>query len=154
MTHKIDAALALSLHKELTGLNDYLVNDDSTYPRIGIYNGLSGLCLYLFQRYRANKDEEILKELYRQLDRLINCLEEREKIDWSYSSGMAGCAWMLEFLAGHDIIEQNDNKLFEKIDAVLFNQMQEELCCSLMLPQELVTLFPFFCCYFLQPILA
>ncbi|MBE5321150.1 hypothetical protein IM793_18450 [Pedobacter sp. MR2016-19] len=128
-SNELDVKLLDMVRRELQELNKYLLTDSppSAKEGIGLYNGLSGLCLYLYQNYKISNDEEILVQLYSHLDRLLDNIDRREYINGSFSSGMAGCSWMMKFLSENDIIEELESDLIEEINLVLFNNMKQEL---------------------------
>lgn len=127
MIGEVNKELTLLLENELIEINDYLLASKNRSPRLGLYSGSSGSCLYLCQYHKATKDTSILEQLYNLLDDLIKRLDEQKKINCAFSSGMAGIGWMLEYLSDSNIIEKTDNELFDQIDILLFEHMKKEL---------------------------
>ena len=124
---KINMKLLYSVTRELTELNEYLLAEGSMKGSIGLYNGLSGLCLYLYQNYKLYEDQVSLGQLYSHLDKLLENIEQKGYINGSFSSGMAGCSWMMKFLQENDVIEELESDLMDEIDLALSNIMTEEL---------------------------
>ncbi|RZK43394.1 MAG: hypothetical protein EOO90_03805 [Pedobacter sp.] len=125
--HKINPELIEALKIELEQLKDSLLADQSLEGNIGLYTGGAGHCLFFAQRFLSSNEYEALALVHDYMDSLASALDSNERLDLSFSSGMAGCGWVIEYLVEKDVIDPASSEVFDEIDNVFFKDMKRRL---------------------------
>ncbi len=108
------------LDKEYRKLIDFFHGDAfPEYSTLGLYTGLSGEILLFSKHYLATRDQRSLKRIHLLLDRGMKILNNLNHFDPSLSSGVAGFAWVVNFLISHEIIDSESEEILEIIDDFL-----------------------------------
>jgi len=100
----------------------YIVDEGAS--NVGLYTGIAGECLLMAQCYLGNGDEVYLEKCHYYLDQIISFIENESEVISSFSSGMAGCGWVIQFLADHGLIDPDIDEMLFDIDETLFLRMQ------------------------------
>jgi lantibiotic biosynthesis protein len=97
---------------------------------ISLMSGISGLALYYFGRYNATKDEKYYFELEKIFEKLMIELEKPENIYPSFSSGLAGVGWVINYFYKKDIFSKEDTSILDDFDIYLINSTRKLLATS------------------------
>ena len=106
--HKSRSELKAAVTHKLKEIADALLSEvEDGYESIGLLDGYAGIMLFLFH-YSRYSGEEIYSQ--RAVDLLYKSIQliNAGKTDLSYSLGLCGFAWTLEFLANKEFIEPID----------------------------------------------
>lgn len=69
------------IKNELNKLNKFFLYYHPKDDNIGLYTGISGLCLLMCQNYLATKNELFFNKLNEYLDYTINFIEEGKEVN-------------------------------------------------------------------------
>lgn len=108
---------------ELDRLNGFYLQDEALNS-IGLYTGIAGQCLLMAQNYLISKDPVFLERCYSHLDLLCKHIESDKDIICSFASGIAGCGWIIQYLADNDIIDSDTDSILDEIDEVLYSRIK------------------------------
>ena len=125
-THKQENDLKAVVKLKLKEIADALLEESpDEHESIGLLDGHAGIMLFLFHYSRFTADdtysERAVELLYKSMD-LINA----GKTDFTYSMGISGFAWTLEYLAGQGFMEP----------ITAFHQLDEGLCTYMLQRSE------------------
>ncbi len=81
----------------------------------GLYNGKMGLIISFYLQGEVTIAEK-------EIDDLIEYVETSNNIDITFSDGLLGIAWGLNFLIEKEMIESNINELLSDFDDIIFNR--------------------------------
>ena len=101
-----------------------LVINGPFIPRLGLLDGKMGIVilLYYYSRFIKNKNyetfaEEILKLIYEEID---------TSIPTSFSSGLLGIGWGIEYLAQNEFVEADTKEVLNDLDISIF-QLEKKI---------------------------
>ena len=112
---------------ELDKLNAYFLQKDPDDEFIGLYKGASGACLLMAQNYLATNDEVFLNKTNEFLEYIMNLIESQEVMSPTYSSGIAGWGWLIQYLSKKNVIDSDSIEMLSYFDNILFLRMNEFL---------------------------
>ncbi|SDH45589.1 Lanthionine synthetase C-like protein [Pedobacter terrae] len=105
-----------------------ILNNDIKKERgIGIYTGLSGDIIFLAQNYIQDFDDKILDKINELLDCCLEYLEIGEYNNPTFSAGIAGYAWVVNYLVENEIIDKDSNEVLEVLDPFLKREIKNML---------------------------
>lgn len=111
--------LRLLLIAESNKLNSLLLNTTNEFTQIGIYRGISSQILFFSVLYLKTREEKYYYKLAELLSQSIDLVDVM-KGDVSFSSGLSGWAWTINYLNSKKIINGND--LLNHFDEIIFQE--------------------------------
>ncbi len=113
-THK---STYIELENKLFKIERSINQNIHTVSSSGLLDGKSGIVLFYYELYVYTHDEKYYNICIELLYDIINNLG-KTKIELFYYNGLAGIAWLVEFLISNDILDRN-NSLLGQIKALL-----------------------------------
>ncbi|MCD7930771.1 MAG: hypothetical protein LUH15_05055 [Tannerellaceae bacterium] len=95
---------------------------------IGLLNGTTGCCIFLYQYARYSKNSQ-----YSDLaDELLETIYDQLTVDLSldFSNGLTGIAWTINYLVLNNYIELAEDEL-EEVNAVIYNMETKQFPADL-----------------------
>lgn len=112
---------------ELSRLNQYYLEKDDTLDNIGLYMGMSGSCLLLSLNYLTSGDEIYYEKLDSLLQKINDTISGNPNPDASFSAGLAGWGWLIEYISEKGILGTDADLLLSDVDGYLSSQMNAML---------------------------
>jgi len=113
---------------KLNEILDILYQDElSSTPNsnFSLLSGISGHVFALMHLAHSRGNEQCYERAFVLLERIVNGLGTPH-LNYTYSSGLTGVAWVINYCIKHDFIEVDSEELLEEIDSVLI-----EYCSTL-----------------------
>src|SRR6266540_1185281 len=99
----------------------------SQYPKFkdpSLFNGLSGVILFYHQLYISTKKEEYLDIIYDLLDEIIESISAADNFSDSLCDGLAGIAYIFNFLHAKKIVGNDLRKPLNELDEILLESVK------------------------------
>ncbi|WP_367866700.1 lanthionine synthetase C family protein [Pedobacter sp. WC2423] len=123
----IENKLKNQVEAELSRLNQYFLETDDTENNIGLYMGMSGSCLLLSLNYLTSGNEIYYEKLGSLLNKINDFINENPNPDPSFSSGLAGWGWLIEYMSQKGILGTEADLLLSDVDIYLSSRMKAML---------------------------
>jgi len=94
--------------------------------KIGLYNGLGGVALFLFYYSKYTGDEHFGNVANKALGRITQELSA-SKNNFSYCSGIAGFGWLISHLQKANFLKEDFNELLNQLDPYLIKALDKFL---------------------------
>lgn len=125
--HNIDLQRSLIIQIDLIA-NYYHQLSLDNFNRIGIYDGMSGICVFLGRHYKLTKSAESLKTIDSLIQKSISLIYERNHlVNMSFSSGLAGWCETIYYLVESEILDLEYLKLLDKMDKLLLMELEYQV---------------------------
>jgi lantibiotic modifying enzyme len=124
--------LFISIQNAFEKLLSYtLDNVNYTNRGVGLYTGISGEILLLSEVYLLSKEAIILDKIYALIDLGMEHIDLNSEInpnmDPTFSSGICGFAWVVNYLIKNNILDKDTNDSLDELDSVIFQHMNDQL---------------------------
>lgn len=116
--------LLKKIEQEQSKILDYLTSSPIDEDKgLGMYTGVSGEILFLAQAYSINKDKKIENKINSLLDYGIDCIQTGKFLYPTFSSGLSGFAWIVDYLLKDKIIDQDSETILDILELNLYKDM-------------------------------
>lgn len=115
--------LEIKVEKKLTEIAEYFLNHERFQEHIGLYGGDIGIALFLAMYYKYTNDERYFNKLNLYINHIIGIINKGNNIMYSFSRGLAGWGWLVEFLKQEELIDIDTNSFLQDIDQVQLNSL-------------------------------
>ncbi|MHA7059180.1 lanthionine synthetase LanC family protein [Aquimarina sp. M1] len=110
----------------LDKIKDAIDENEKFEENLGVISGLSGILCFRFLLSKLLKCEKEFEKAKHLIQRGIESINGGY-INSTYSNGITGFLWTLQFLEENDIIEIDDENFFSEVDDFLFNALNLSL---------------------------
>lgn len=118
--------LTKKLEIKLKEINILLREKYSYEEHIGVLGGLSGIALFQFYYAKYTNTDQFSDWGQDTLEKIIKKINQGYDFP-TFSSGIAGAAWVFDHLKNHEFIELENDNLWGEIDRYLYNVMVGDL---------------------------
>lgn len=111
------------INNYLARIADIITEDLSSCDDMGLFNGKTGLALFLFRyaKYTGNSFyEDCARKLLDEIAENIDTVSSPGFLD-----GLTGIGWGIEYLAQNDFIDADTNEVLNELDEVIFAARQQ-----------------------------
>ncbi len=113
------------LEKEIEKYSNLFLENKIEYnDNIGLYSGISGNITFLYQYYSQFGEEKCINKIEEYIDSSLALISEGKFYSYTYSAGLAGWAWAMQYLANKGVISDDIDGFLKEIDELLYKQMK------------------------------
>jgi lantibiotic modifying enzyme len=109
------------IESEVKQIASILLNLDEKNLRFGLYEGISGISLFMYLYYKHTNNILYKRKLDKLLKQSIKSIEN-SKSEGLFSVGLTGWGWLIIYLENESFLEQS-NSLLETIDELLHREL-------------------------------
>ena len=114
-------------NKKITDIFNIVSETDNNVSNIGLLAGKMGLSMVLLTHDIHSKERKFKREGIKIIENIFEEIERAESYIFSFSNGLAGIGWALEYLEQKGYINYNTNILLEDFDFALSNVLELEM---------------------------
>jgi len=120
----IDNELFFQLKTKHEQIAEYLLGCKFDFTNdVGVMTGLSGVSLLLSLYYQYTSDERYLEKLSQSIELINEKIKNGQGMMPTYCQGIAGYAWLINYLKENDLLEVDIEDYFAEIDSYLYQQL-------------------------------
>ena len=90
---------------------------------MGLFAGTAGISLFMFHMYEFSKEKKHKDTALYYLEKSFEKINSNEDLP-TFCSGIAGVAWIINYLVDHSFIEQDNLEVLDEFDDYLYNSMK------------------------------